>query len=389
MGTYKLEVTSNYEHQGVRTPTFRKGATAALVSVITFFYILIEARFWFWGYSSGRGTYVEPALLSSYQIFKLIIILLCFTLSILTRSWRLHKHLVPLYLLLFWVVLSTFWSYNFYVSLQQLFLLLGTISVCMLNFRNRAPKDILSTTAKALFFIAVSGLVAGAFFQNIGLMHGAHNGALRGFLFHKNHFGAACAFSTCLCLYFYLETKLIKWLLLSVLSTLAAILSSSASAVVMIVVLFTIILLQINAAKMHPLKRKRYLVNAILLLSILLVLTYTFWTHILSLLGRDPDMSSRIGIWQVVFDYLISNPFVFVFGSGPGGATGDQQLIYLMKNFSGYSGATTSHNSLLDITLNFGIIGIFLCFCIFTYYLTDSNLFFIASIYSFYFYLEV
>ncbi|MGB5832046.1 MAG: O-antigen ligase family protein [Thiohalocapsa sp.] len=292
-------------------------------------------------------------------------LVLVLAMALILKAWRPLRDEPGIVLLLIWCGLTIVWSARGLDNIEQFALLLATVATAAIIARAFGTKGQVHFMGRIL---TVGLLICVAFailVPSVGLMRGGHDGDLRGLLFHKNHFGAFAAFASC---YLFAVYKLalhrrygaLAFLAgaLAFLAGICVLLSGSASAVLMLLAALGIAGMVTATHNTSRGKRKLLAWILLLLVPILGWYVHVFWAEILELLGRDTTLTHRTGIWAVVLDYLQEHPLVFFFGSGPGGATANAELIDRMQLLSGYRGVTTTHSAYLDIIINFGVIGL-------------------------------
>ncbi|WP_417248584.1 O-antigen ligase family protein [Celeribacter sp.] len=330
----------------------------ATVNSVFTIYVFLELRMWFWGSESTLGTFIPPANMAAYQGGKLISILAIVTVAIILKSGQILSQSVSIIMLLLWCGLSILWSPAPIDGIIQYVLILVPVFFAATTARLFEAEQQIHLLAKILALAMVFNIAFTTIVPSIGIMSDYHDGRLRGLMMHKNHFGAYSSFAFC---YFWQTYKIFgigKYLFLALFAIACVAFSGSASAIVMLVLAITIQLLATAVAKFSTADRKPIIVVLLVILPIALWVTNIFRDDILLLLGRDPTLTQRSGIWAVVLDYLRSNPFTVWFGEGPSGANGNAELIRLMQSLSGYSQVTSTHSSYFDIVISFGIIGL-------------------------------
>jgi O-antigen ligase len=148
----------------------------------------------------------------------------------------------------------------------------------------------------------------------------------------------------------------IKWIGIAFLSTLI-ILSTSKTALVLLVVM--LLFLQFYKGFRWQGNLSIALTSLwVLVLGGASVLVFSNWTELLRGLGRDPTLTGRTYIWVVAIRHIIERP-LFGFGRS---AFWLPQSPYPqeVRNFLPEYVAPHSHNGLIDITLDVGLIGLIL-----------------------------
>lgn len=139
-----------------------------------------------------------------------------------------------------------------------------------------------------------------------------------------------------------------------VLGVLAHVFTSSATitvALIGIALLYTLIVIMRSVRK-DWLRPAYYIAGATSLL--LLATTITFSTTFFSLIGRDPDLTNRLGIWRTVGHLALERP------AGWGWISFWAPWVEPYKNLVVVQGNVQlhAHNALIDIWLQLGIMGV-------------------------------
>lgn len=193
-------------------------------------------------------------------------------------------------------------------------------------------------------------------FPQYGMMQGIHAGAFRGMFLHKNLFGffnvIAGVFFLCAFKYSSGKIKLAN-LALYVLSLFMVFSAKSTTSLVLFMLsslLFFSLHLFSYLRNINLRIIVYYLVIAVVLISANLGAIY--FEEITYALGKEPTLTGRTGLWEVLFYIGMEKP---IFGHGFG-------LFYrpeIMHEFASEFGwsAKSTHNSYLDIYLGIGVVG--------------------------------
>ncbi|AKG24700.1 hypothetical protein IJ00_17190 [Calothrix sp. 336/3] len=94
----------------------------------------------------------------------------------------------------------------------------------------------------------------------------------------------------------------------------------------------------------------------ILVFGCVLLLVSTFWVELLTELGKDPTLTGRTPLWNVMLNRLMDRP---LFGYGIGGfwAPGSQYAIEAGKAVGTGWIAPSGHNGYMDILVDLGLVG--------------------------------
>lgn len=190
-----------------------------------------------------------------------------------------------------------------------------------------------------------------------GIMTANHEGAWRGMFVHKNAAGAFFALATVL---FYGEMlaakrlpQLGRYLLLLLIALCMVVMSMSSTALVVLVVAACTFHFTLFLANVRQRRNKVLLlvVYALLLVGVYL-LTSVYMDDLLALVGKDPTLTGRTGLWEVLLDLSLQRPLQ---GYGLGLFSRPE----VMYEFSGDFGwdAKSSHSSYVDLVLGIGYPG--------------------------------
>lgn len=109
----------------------------------------------------------------------------------------------------------------------------------------------------------------------------------------------------------------------------------------------------------------------ILLLGCLSLGTFSYWTEILTGLGRDPTLTGRIHIWSVMINRLMENPWLG-FGRGAFFAPDSPYAVEIGQVMGTGWHPPHGHNGFLDLAIDFGLIGLSLF--LITYFRTFAKI---------------
>lgn len=252
-------------------------------------------------------------------------------------------------------VLSSSWSIAPSETLLRS-LMLASATVFGLYLAARySPRELLLLLRDALLLVVALNLAAVAIWPD-ATMTVIHAGAWRGLLNHKNSLGlvtvlaglvlATCAFGQVGA----------RWLSLAGLAGALLLLvgSDSAGAVVTAVVL---LLVAVAVAWQRAGTRHGGLV--LLLIGIValaaILLAVLLAGDILVLLGRDPTLTGRIGLWSAVWERVLDHP---VLGHGYGAIWGtDDGVAVAIRRLVGWP-VPDAHSGYLNLTLDLGVLGL-------------------------------
>jgi O-antigen ligase len=178
----------------------------------------------------------------------------------------------------------------------------------------------------------------------------------RGVFVHKNLFGKMTALSTGAFLLLAMDMDRRRWIAFvgAAGSFGLVVLSRSASALLIAVTVLGVTPL-FRTLRLTRTRHLLILIAAIILAEVILLSSYLEWQALLSLLGRDPTLSGRTGLWRELMDPILRRPWL---GHGLGG---------FWLGWAGESGAVWSaigwrpphaHNGFLDMVLDLGVVGL-------------------------------
>jgi O-antigen ligase len=289
---------------------------------------------------------------------------------------------LPIFLL-FFVLLSTFWSDLPSVTLQRSLFLIGS-SLFGIYFGCIYPQDKqLSFLSKSFAIAIIMSFVYAIIPPHYGIMNEIHIGAWRGIFLSKN--GLAYAMALSLNVYINLTTtsmleKLFKVAFMG-LSILLIILSTGKGGLI----IFMLLVVTYWACKI--MQRLRWDILIPMLLGLLmcggtmgLALFYGIESFLNSI-GKEMTLSARSQIWYGLWNAFQKKPLL---GYGYGSFwEGGQKSTAASTVMSYFDWTSNPHSGLLDLLINIGIVGtvlyliVFVCIYIRALYLVrfskDSN----------------
>lgn len=239
----------------------------------------------------------------------------------------------------------------------------GVISFPVLLYQHEfGSRALLNALGKFVVVMAVLNLAYVFIFPEYGIMTGIHDGRWRGLFEHKNGAGTFFAIG------FFIMLQAIRGRSISelfvqipimLICLLFIAMSVSATAVVLFGVLGLIYPLMLFLYRISPGERFAFL----LILTGLGALSYvTVGSELIGILfalvGKDPTLTGRTGIWSAVMDLVAQRP---VFGFGPG-MSERTDFITQIQGDVGWEVKST-HNSYLDLLIGFGYPATFLIIC--------------------------
>lgn len=260
-------------------------------------------------------------------------------------------------------LISVVWSDYPFVSFKRWIKALGNIVMALLILAEARPYEALGIVLRRLAYILLPlSVLFIKFYPNLGRAYHMGVPMFVGVSGQKNGLGQLCLITG---IYFAWELFLnrrknpepgrhlhysIYLLILPMLLWLFHMADSATSIVCMFVVLC------IFFAGRNPMMRQkpsRFLIIGATLLVSSLLLEYLFDISgfVLSLLGRDPSLTTRVPIWGELLG-MVTNPFL---GTGFESFWSGERMTYIWER---YSNIIQSHNGYIEIYINIGMIGL-------------------------------
>ncbi|MGQ8365241.1 O-antigen ligase family protein [Glaciecola sp. 1036] len=290
----------------------------------------------------------------SNQILGIILLAMCLILIFQARIVSLNSFARQFFLwglLIFWVFLSVSWSYAPAVTFRRgiAFTILVLTAFCLVQIFT--PKSLLRAFVIAVLLAAVIGLIEAVISPSSAFVSsGIRAGAFTGMYFDKN--GGARVYAYALLLLFGLGFYKQKWGMYGFLIlSLCLLMTRSATATVLVVAGITMLFVfKAFKGKNATINFLRFGLLAILSIICVyaLMLAYEF---ILSLLGRDPGLTNRTIIWELLDKYIMEE---FFFGYGFGAFWASDAVSGFMERW-GFIG--NAHSGYYEVMLNIGAIG--------------------------------
>jgi Lipid A core - O-antigen ligase and related enzymes len=184
-----------------------------------------------------------------------------------------------------------------------------------------------------------------------------HAGAWRGIYVHKNILGNVMALSSTSFLVLLTSKQFSRTLCLIFLgvSVFLVFMSSSATSLVLVVSLAAVNIF-CRIFRMQVQKLIAFTSAGIVLMSYTLVMLYENFGAVAGILGRDPNLTGRVGLWMALSDN-IKEHFWFGYGYNAFWLSVNQRLADVWSP-AGRLSPTHSHNGFLDLWLDLGLIGL-------------------------------
>ncbi|NVK57354.1 MAG: O-antigen ligase family protein [Alteromonadaceae bacterium] len=264
------------------------------------------------------------------------------------------KHFWLWGLLIFWFVLSTYWSYAPPVTFRRViaFTTLVLTAYCLVQIFT--PKSLLIALVVTVTLAATIGLIEAIISpQNAFISVGHRAGAFTGMYFDKN--AGARLYANIILIIFGLELYKKRWgiIALSIL-TLCLLMSRSATSLVIVVTGCSLIFLFKYMQSRNTQQNLVRLITIAILLSIAAYVILALYEFILGLLGRDPDLTDRTIIWELMQRYIEAE---FFKGYGFGAFWASDAVSEFINRW-GFIG--NAHSGYYEALLHGGIIALVL-----------------------------
>jgi len=257
---------------------------------------------------------------------------------------------------LMFIMLSTIWSEKPDETLKASIGLIGTIMfgvyiVCRYELKEQI-------NLLVLFFSIVVALSAlFVLIPRYGLEHGKHAGALRGIYSHKNIFGPIITLS-CTTFLVYLKTSFCSnktLAYLGFLTSFAMVVASRSSSSLVYVILLIFLVYAIEVVRLRGKLFAWSLMSFAGLYFLITTWRETIFNYVLNLLGKDPTLTGRVDIWDIVVQKIQERLWLgYGFDGFWHGEHGESLYVIQAARWN----LPNSHNGYLDLTLGIGIIGV-------------------------------
>lgn len=282
------------------------------------------------------------------------------TTLLIIRRWREIKPVIlsdrGVLLLLAIVAMSALWSYAPEVTIRRTLALTGTTLFSCYVYGRYGLARSLDLLAVSFGVIIALSIGFALFLPHLGIAHGIHDGAWQGIFGHKNVLGRTMVLSITLFLLLLLTDHKQKLLCLSglILSSGLLLLSTSKTGVVGVLIM-TCVLAVLWGIRLNA--RLRSSIIAFGMAGIVLLSTWIASNPgaLLEVLGRDETMTGRTELWAVVMTMIWKKWLVgYGYGGFWLGQYSNSADVVAAVSFN----ATFSHNGILDVWLDLGIIGL-------------------------------
>lgn len=244
-------------------------------------------------------------------------------------SWSLSKGIATVQTAYFGLYMASRFSLK--QQLQMLAWVLGIIAVFSL-----------------LFTLAVPGAAIEA---------GANAGAWRGPFVQKNLLARIVVLGAIVFLLLALESRRHRYWLWGGFSLCVLLILLSGSKTALLLFLLIVLLLPLyKALRWTDTKVIPLLITLILVAGSLAVVVTGNWENILLGLGRDPTLSGRTNLWELAIELISERPWLGYGYQGFWQKGGEAEIIWKAEGYK----PPHAHNGFINITLDLGLIGLFL-----------------------------
>jgi len=217
-----------------------------------------------------------------------------------------------------------------------------------------------------LLSVLLISIIYSVILPHYAVMGGNHAGAFRGIFMHKNGFGSFCVLTSLFCLAGLVSTKvkMVKaaYFVTYLLCFVFTIKSHSTTALVLFFLMSgAFIFFSIISSIANSSTRCFTYYFFIVILFVIVVLFSAYYEDIAYALGKDPTLTGRTELWEVLFYIAMERP---LFGYGIGVFTRAEVMYEYAIQF-GWE-AKSTHNSYLNLLLGGGLVSLitFLTFII-------------------------
>lgn len=316
--------------------------------------MLAQTRLW----PSAIGRLGENVGDSVYVLTFPLLGLLSLGLLLVSRN-KGEKINIPILGMVFvgWIFITVLWSLNPGLTIDASIttlgvLFLGVMAGNVLTLRNLQLAIIYSSSIGLIASLLLLSIAPSVVLQvpAEGLA-----GGVNGVYLHKNYFGFVMAI-TALCSYLLKDIRLYLRFSLVALFVIATLISNASNAIGGMILGFAIILFYQLLGVLTPKPRKIFIGTSITAILLLIVGYVAAPAQYFAIIGRNPDFTGRTKIWANSWSWAEKQPII---GYGWGTDTiwsVPTPISESVSNGSGFS-VSHSHNSIIELILESGIIG--------------------------------
>jgi O-antigen ligase len=283
------------------------------------------------------------------------------SLGLVAVRWRASLQAISrratLLVLMALALASTEWSAAPDLTLRRAVAFVGTTALGVFLAARFTPRELLRVVAGAFGTMAVLSLVFALGLSRYGVDHGIHPGAWQGVFTHKNVLGKAMVIGAVTFLLLRADLpRERRWIGTAglALCVFLVLMSTSKTALSVMLVLFA------SAALFRMLRLRMDLavivfVGAVVVGGSVVALVASNWEALLLAMGKDPSLTGRIPMWEVLARTIQERPW---FGYGynafwlgeEGPSAGPLKEIGWLT--------PSAHNGYLEVALQLGLIGL-------------------------------
>lgn len=312
--------------------------------------------------TEGGGTYA----LLVYAMFGSIYLITAYKLYYSRDLLRYMPNRL-FYLMLLYAFASIAWSDYPLVTFKKEILTIGTTLFGVYLASKFRFVDVLVMTETAFFIMAGLSIAFVIFLPQYGIMsHRSDelNGTWEGVFIHKNILARAMVLEVIIASYLYYSLRIKKYIFRIFLALVLIVFSKSGTGILAVFFIgFLFVPIKILKLKLNHL--------IVLTISVIIIGVFTMsyllnsYGEILGLMGKDETLTGRTQLWGMLFLFILKKPF---FGYGLStfwlGNTGPSAII---ESFITWE-PQYAHNGFIDLTLDFGFVGLTLYLVMFFRY---------------------
>ena len=292
------------------------------------------------------------------MLFILIYIVIAGVIFVNFRKFiELIKNDIWIILLVLIAVASFFWSVAPEITSRRIVAIIGTTLFGIYLAMRYNLHDILKLLLWSFGIITLLSVIFGVFLPQFGVHSGLHDGAWRGVFTHKNVLAKYMTLSSLVFLVFILMNKGRKRKLLwagFILSLLLVLLSTSKTGLVM-VISFLILIPLFRSLRWKARILIPFFIMVFLTVCSIGILFVGNIEEILGAMGKDITFSGRTELWGAVWSKILQEFWLgYGYRSFWIGWEGESADVYIDTGWM----PVHSHNGLLDLWLELGLIGV-------------------------------
>jgi len=262
----------------------------------------------------------------------------------------------------FFCTLSILWSDDPFVSFKRWIKLLGVISIALVILTEERPYEALGLILRRIAYLLLPlSILFIKYYPQLGRAYSYAGGLMNtGVTFQKNSLGLLCLITGiyfCWNLIFYRRegneslSRPINYIFLLIMGWLLYMSHSATSQTCLAVAICIFLISRLPAMVQKP---SRNVITGVALLSFFGILESLFDIKdiMLTMLGRRPDLTNRVPIWEELLT-MVKDP---LFGAGYENFWYGERMQQMWDKLG--TSIVNSHNGYLDTYLNLGIIGL-------------------------------